>query len=59
MKPAVDDIHCAGCLVKERRVAKLKRENERLRGFLDTVMLNWEKHRVYKALLTAEEQEDK
>jgi len=79
MKPAVDDIHCAGCLVKERRVAKLKdeirrheavfqfsankiaalkRENERLRGFLDTVMLNWEKHRVYKALLTAEEQED-
>jgi len=35
----------------------LKRENKRLRGFLDTVMLNWEEHRVYKALLTAEEQE--
>ena len=37
--------------------AALKRENGRLRGFLDTIMLNWEKHRVYKALLTAEEQE--
>ena len=35
----------------------LKRENGRLRGFLDTIMLNWEKHRVYKTLLTAEEQE--
>jgi len=33
----------------------LKRENGRLRGFLDTIMLNWEKHRVYKTLLTAEE----
>ena len=39
------------------KIAALKRENGRLRGFLDTIMLNWEKHRVYKALLTAEEQE--
>ena len=29
MKPAVDDIHCAGCLVKERRVAELKDEIRR------------------------------
>ena len=67
MKPAVDDIHCAGCLVKERRVAKLKRENEHLAKVISNVWdaLNEEGitisgargQMLADALLTAEEQE--
>ena len=37
--------------VIDKQIAQLEEENKRLRGFLDTVILNWEKHRVYKALL--------
>ncbi len=31
-KATVDDIHCAGCLVKDNCIAQLKAENEALRG---------------------------
>ena len=33
-KAVVDDIHCAGCLVKEKRIAQLKADNGILRGEL-------------------------
>ena len=39
-KPAVDDIHCAGCLVKERRIAQLTDENEALKEARD---VEWRK----------------